>query len=160
MGKIRFYTDATRVGMPFVNINKGCSDKVIMLIDTGSTDNSLFAYAYKQAKEKYKEVEGGDHSLYGIEGKEAKAKCVVGTINFLGKDREMYFLVREDDEADAGLLLSEQMGFPVVGIIGTSFMVEHNWKIDFANQEIIIPEFDIWPEDFKKVLASKKSSKT
>ena len=160
MGKIRFYADATKVGMPFININEGGPEKVIMLIDTGSTYNSLFAYAYKQAKEKYKEVEGVDHFLYGIEGKEAKAKCVVGTINFLGKDREMYFLVKEDDETDAGLMLSEQVKFPVVGIIGTSFMVEHNWKIDFANQEIIIPEFDIWPDDFKKVLASKKSSKT
>ena len=160
MGKIRFYTDATRVGMPFININEGGSEKSIMLIDTGSTDNSLFAYAYNQAKEQFKEVEGVDNTLYGIEGKEAKAKCVVGTMNFLGKDREMYFLVREDDESDAGLLLSEQMGFPVVGIIGTFFMAEHNWKIDFANQEIIIPDFDIWPDDFKKILASKKSSKT
>ena len=158
MGKIRFYADATKVGMPFININEGGSEKVIMLIDTGSTYNSLFAYAYKQAKEKYKEVEGGDHFLYGIEGKEAKAKCVVRTMNFLGKEREMYFLVKEDDETDAGLLLSEQMGFPVVGIIGTFLMAEHNWKIDFANQEIIIPDFDIWPDDLKKVLASKKSS--
>ena len=151
MGKIRFYADATKVGMPFININEGGSEKVIMLIDTGSAENSLFAYAYKQAKEQYKEVEGVDNTLYGIEGKEAKAKCVVGTINFLGKDREMYFLVKEDDETDAGIMLSEQMGFPVAGIIGTSFMVEHNWKIDFANQEIIIPEFDIWPDDFKQL---------
>ena len=44
-------------------------------------------------------------------------------------------LVREDD--DAGVMLSQEMGFPVCGIIGTLFMAEHGWMLDFANQEVV-----------------------
>ena len=49
----------------------------------------------------------------------------------------MKFLVRGDD---AGIALSKAMGFSVIGMIGTYFMVEHGWVIDFANQEILIPD--------------------
>ena len=39
--------------------------------------------------------------------------------------------------------LSEEMGFPVCGNIGTHFMAEHDWMFDFANQEVIIPDTDV-----------------
>jgi hypothetical protein len=31
------------------------------------------------------------------------------------------------------------MGFPIVGIIGTLFMAEHDWVLDFGKQEVLIP---------------------
>ena len=154
MGKIRFYTDATKVGMPFININEGGFQNASMLIDTGSTENMLFGYVYQQAKDQLKEIDG-DYVIRGIDGNEKKGKCVVGTVPFCGKCHEMSFLVREDD--DCGLLLSKELGFNVIGIIGTFFMVEHGWTIDFAKQEIVIPDYDIWPEDFLKVKNQKRT---
>jgi predicted nucleic acid-binding protein len=53
----------------------------------------------------------------------------------------MSFLVRNDD--DAGKLLSEEMGFPIVGIIGTLFMAEYDWVLDFGKQEVQIPDTDV-----------------
>ena len=53
----------------------------------------------------------------------------------------MTFLVKEDDLA--GKQLSEEMGFPVCGFIGSRFMVEDGWVIDFAHQEIIISDTNV-----------------
>ena len=34
------------------------------------------------------------------------------------------------------------MGFPVASIIGTNFLAEHGWVIDFGKQEVILPVGD------------------
>ena len=60
---------------------------------------------------------------------------MVGSALLGGNRHEMSFLVREDD--DAGIILSQEMGFPVCGIIGTLFMAEHGWMLDFANLEVV-----------------------
>ena len=137
MGKNKFYADAAKVGMPFICVNEGGFKDVMFLIDTGSTDNVLFGYVYEQAKDQLKEAEGR-YTITGIDGKPKEVKPVIGYVPFCGKEYEMKFLVRDDD--DAGIALSQAMGFSVIGLIGTYFMVEHGWVIDFANQEILIPD--------------------
>ncbi len=133
MGRIKFYADAAKVGMPFMSISVE-GFQMIMMIDTGSTNNVLFRYVYQQVREQLREVET-DYTITGIDGKPNKVICVVGSA-LLGENRhEMSFLVREDD--DAGVMLSQKMGFPVCGIIGTLFMAEHGWMLDFANQEVV-----------------------
>ena len=133
MGRIKFYADASKVGMPFISINVE-GFQMIMMIDTGSTNNVLFRYVYQQVREQLREVET-DYTITGIDGKPNKVICVVGNALLGGNRHEMSFLVREDD--DAGIMLSQEMGFPVCGIIGTLFMAEHGWMLDFANQEVI-----------------------
>lgn len=137
MGKIKFYVDAAKVGMAFICVNEGGFKDVMFMIDTGSTDNVLFGYVYEQAKDQLKEAEGR-YTITGIDGKPKEVKPVIGYVPFCGKEYEMKFLVRDDD--DAGIALSQAMGFSVIGLIGTLFMVEHGWVIDFANQEILIPD--------------------
>ena len=61
----------------------------------------------------------------------------------------MTFLVRDDD--DAGIMLSEEMGFTVVGMIGTFFLAEHGWVLDFAKQEVIIPVTDVSVVELRKM---------
>ena len=136
MGKIKFYVDAAKVGMPFVCVNEGGFQNVVFMIDTGSTDNILFRYIYEQAKDQLEETDG-KFTVTGIDGKAKEVKQVIGYVPFCGKEYEMKFLVRGDD---AGIALSKAMGFSVIGMIGTYFMVEHGWVIDFANQEILIPD--------------------
>ena len=48
--------------------------------------------------------------------------------------------VREDNIA--GIELSKEMGSPITGLIGTFFMAEQAWIIDFMRQEIVIPVMD------------------
>ena len=69
MGKIRFYADASKVGLPFIEIkDEGDNDGSIWLVDTGSNDNILFGYIYRQVKDAMTPVEG-NYNLYGIDGK-------------------------------------------------------------------------------------------
>lgn len=133
MGKIKFYVDAAKVGMPFVCVNEGGFQNVVFMIDTGSTDK----YIYEQAKDQLEETDG-KFTVTGIDGKAKEVKQVIGYVPFCGKEYEMKFLVRGDD--DAGIALSNVMGFTVIGLIGTLFLAEHGWVIDFANQEILIPD--------------------
>ena len=79
----------------------------------------------------------GDYTVTGIDGQPQKVTRVSGYMPFLGKNHEMTFLVRDDD--DAGLMLSEAMGFNIIGIIGTLFMAENDWVLDFGRQEVLIP---------------------
>lgn len=146
MGKIKYYADATKVGMPFISINEGGFQNAVFMIDTGSTQNVLFSYVYEQAKDQFDEGEGR-FTLTGIDGKPKEVAPVIGYVPFCGKEYEMTFLVRDDD---AGIALSEAMGFMVIGMIGTLFMAEHGWVLDFAKQEVIIPDTDVCAKEFRK----------
>ena len=148
MGKIKFYADATKVGMPFVCVNERGFQNAVFILDTGSTGNILFGYVYEQAKDQLKEEEG-DYTVTGIDGQPQKVVRVIGNVPFCGKSYEISFLVRNDD--DAGKLLSEEMGFPIVGIIGTLFIAEHDWVLDFGKQEVLIPDTDVSIEDIRKL---------
>ena len=150
---IRFFADATIIGLPFIRVAEGDFEGLVLLIDTGSNDNIMFGYAHKELKNMFRAVEGTS-SLYGIDGKKTDVSHTRGKFSFCGKEHEMEFLVREDDEA--AMRLSEDMGFPIAGIIGTKFMVEHGWVLDFAHQEIVIPNTDVSVEDLPK-LKSKKN---
>lgn len=139
-GRIPFFADATDYGMPFIRISEGLMKGVIMMVDTGSNSNVLFGKGYEMLKDCFDAVEGHD-SLFGIDGKAVDTDLVEGTFMFCGKPYKMLFNVRKDDTMLEQLF--EQLGFPVCGIIGTNFMVEHNWTIDFGKQEIVIPKADI-----------------
>ena len=148
MGRIKFYTEATKAGMPFICINEGEFQNVVMLIDTGSTDNILFGNVYQQVCMQLKDVEG-EYTLFGIDGKLQSKKRVVGHMPFCGRKYEMSFLIQDNN--DAGKMLSENLGVTVIGIIGTLFMAEHDWIVDFGKQEVRIPDFDISIDDFRQL---------
>jgi len=147
MKKMKFYADATKVGMPFVCVNEGGFKNAVFLIDTGSTCNVLFKYIFEQAKDQLEETEG-EYTITGIDGIPKEVKPVKGYVLFCGKEYEMTFLVRDDD---AGIMLSKEMGFSVIGMIGTLFMAEHGWILDFANQEVIIPDTDVSVEELREM---------
>lgn len=146
--RIRFYSDALEKGVPFIQIAMGDFEGIVMMIDTGSNDNLLFGYAYHQLEEYLKPVET-QRNLYGLDGKPTVTNCARGSISLCGKEYEMLFLLREDDEAI--IRLSQDMGFPVAGIIGTYFMAEHGWMIDFGRQEVVIPASDISSSDLAAI---------
>ena len=138
--KMKFYADATKVGMPFICVNEGGFKNAVFMIDTGSTNNVLFRYIYEKAKDQLEKAEG-NYTITGIDGEPKEVIPVIGYVPFCGKEYEMTFLVRDDD--DAGIALSKAMGFTIVGLIGTLFLAEHGWVLDFANQEVIIPDTDV-----------------
>lgn len=135
--RIPFYADANEMGMPFIRISEGAFKGIVMVIDTGCTDNVMFGYAYQQLKDRMRPLEETVNQI-GIDGIGTTRKKASGTLAFCGKECEMTFVVREDNIA--GIELSNEMGFPITGLIGTFFMAEQGWIIDFMRQEIVIPE--------------------
>ena len=135
MKNIKTNTCVNRMGLPFIMIQEGEFKDLIFMIDTGSNDNILFGYAYQQLKDMMAPIEG-QNALYGIDGKPTLVNLASGKLTLFGKKHDMVFLIREDDEV--AKLLSQDMGFPICGILGTKFMLEHNWIINFAKQEILI----------------------
>lgn len=144
--KMRFFADVTEKELPFIQIPIDDTKGFTMLIDTGSNNNVMFGYAYEQLKDRMNETDG-TCLMYGIDGNPFTVINVEGTFSICGKENNMSFLLRTDDEA--GKLLSQDMGFPVAGIIGTKFMAEHGWMLDFAHQEILIPDMDVSEEEFR-----------
>ena len=135
MKNIKTNTCVNRMGLPFIMIQEGEFKNLIFMIDTGSNDNILFGYAYQQLKDMMAPIEG-QNALYGIDGKPTLVNLASGKLTLFGKEYDMVFLIREDDEV--AKLLSQDMGFPICGILGTKFMLEHNWIINFAKQEIVV----------------------
>lgn len=138
MGKITFYTDVFNSSTPFIRIEEGDFKGKIFLIDTGSSNNMLFDSTYQQMKGSLA-LEDGTIQQIGIEGNYREISHLEsGNITICGRDFGMVFLIVEDKIAKA---LEEDLGFAVCGIIGTPFMAEHDWKIDFAKQEITFPDY-------------------
>ena len=145
---IRFFGDATELGLPFIRVEEGEFEGLILMIDTGSNDNVMFGYAYSQLKDHMKLLDMTG-TLYGIDGTPAEVRYASWEVMLCGKKYEMTFMVRDDDKAF--MKLSHDVGFPVTGIIGTKFMAEHDWVIDFGKQEVQIPVTDISVDDLLRL---------
>ena len=146
--RIPFFADVTKTGLPFIQVKEGDFKGIIMLIDTGANDNLMFGYAFHQLED-YMTLTEMKSNIYGIDGNPSTSNFAVGTLCFSGKEYEMKFLVNENNEAITHL--SQEMGFPITGIIGTKFLAEHGWNIDFENQEILKPLSDISTSDIKVI---------
>ena len=145
---IPFFADPIEKGLPFIRIEEGDFEGLVMLIDTGSNDNSIFGFAYRQLEDLFTTIEG-QRNVYGINGNPIEVSCIRSCFTFCGKEYEMNFLLNKED--GAFVQLSQEMGFPISGIIGTSFMAEHGWVLDYGKQRVVIPIADISTTDLKTV---------
>ena len=119
-----------------------------MQIDTGSNDNSIFGFAYCQLEDLFTPIEG-ERKVYGMDGNAIVVSCIRGCFTFCGKEYEMNFLLNKED--GAFVQLSQEMGFPISGIIGTKFLAEHGWVLDYGKQEVVIPSSDVSTTDLDAV---------
>lgn len=145
---IPLFADPIEKGLPFIRIEEGDFEGLVMLIDTGSNDNSIFGFAYRQLEDLFTPIEG-ERKVYGMDGNAIVVSCIRGCFTFCGKEYEMNFLLNKED--GAFVQLSQEMGFPISGIIGTKFLAEHGWVLDYGKQEVVIPSSDVSTTDLDAV---------
>ena len=109
-----------KTGLPLI-VTSGKLKNLCFLIDTGATHNTLFDFVYEHFKDEFKLLDSTCRTM-GIEGIEA-------TFNFEGIDYTSTFSVL--DAADAIIQVQEETGVQIHGVLGTQFLIENKWIVDF-----------------------------
>lgn len=132
---IKFYIDVEQTYLPFIKVGIDDTRNIIMLVDSGSQDCIIFDYLYQEVKELFIKTENSTVT-HGIGGS-TETPYVVGKLYVAGKEFPSQFSVAG---SEVGQSLGKTVGFPVGGLIGTKFMLEYGWVIDYGRQAILIPK--------------------
>lgn len=73
--------------------------------------------------------------VFGIEGEETILNIISAEFYICGVKQQMEFHI---NNSKTGELISKYVKLPVCGIIGSGYMKEHGWIIDYADQVILI----------------------
>ena len=118
-----------KTGLPLII----SSDNLCFLIDTGSTHNTLFGFVYEHFKDRFK-VQEERCNIIGIDGVQHEAPTIEATFNFEGMNYTSYFAVLNASEAV--MQVQEETGVQIHGVLGTLFLVENKWIVDFEQLTI------------------------
>ena len=102
------------------------------ILDTGSSrcliDSNVVEY-FKNIVEPI-----GDYCISGIDGTKHKVDVVILPFNFEGYTDKPKFCVQQ--LSDAFKEITEDSGIQVHGLLGTDFLIENKWIIDFKELNI------------------------
>lgn len=76
----------------------------------------------------------GDYFISGIEGTKHKVDMIILPFNFEGQIYKPKFCVKP--LLDAFSCIEQESGIQVQGLLGTDFLLENKWIIDFNKIEI------------------------
>ena len=117
-----------KTGLPLI-VTSGKLKNLCFLIDTGSTNNTLFDFVYEHFKDEFKLLDSTCRTM-GIEGHYKETPVIEATFNFEGIDyNTSTFSVL--DATDAIMQVQEETGMQIHGILGIPFLVENEWIVDF-----------------------------
>ena len=118
-----------KTGLPLII----SSDNLCFLIDTGSTHNILFSFVYEHFKDRFKVLEE-KHNIIGVDGVQHEAPTIETTFNFEGMNYTSSFAVL--NASKAVMQVQEETGVQIHGVLGTLFLVENKWIVDFEQLTI------------------------
>ena len=114
-----------KTGLPLII----SSDNLCFLIDTGSTHNILFSFVYEHFKDRFKVLE-----VIGIDVVQHEAPTIEAIFNFEGMSYTSFFAIL--DASEAVVQVQEETGVQIHGVLGTQFLVENKWIVDFEKLTI------------------------
>ena len=121
-----------KTSLPLI-VTSGKLKNLCFLIDTGATHNVLFTYVFEHFKNEFRVLD--EHqSTMGIEGNYKECPTIEATFNFDGKDYSSVFAVL--DASDAVKQVQKETGIQIHGVLGTAFLLENNWIIDFETYNV------------------------
>lgn len=116
-------------GLPLI-VTSGKLKDMCFLIDTGATHNIIFSFVYEHLKDEFVLLKKKQSSM-GIEGNFQEWPTIKATLNFEGTEFTSTFTVL--DATKAITQVQQQTGIQIHGILGTSFLLENKWVIDYNN---------------------------
>lgn len=103
------------------------------ILDTGSTCSLIDSTVVEYFKDIVEPV--GDYCISGIEGTKHKVDIVTLSFNFEGQIYKPKFCVTP--LLDAFKSIEEENGIQVHGLLGTDFLLENQWIVDFRTLTLI-----------------------
>lgn len=128
-----------RTGLPLI-VTSGKLKNICFLIDTGSTHNTFFDFVYVHFKDEFKLFDSTYRTM-GIDGHYTETPVIEATVNFEGVDYTSTFVVLDASEAIAQV--QEETGVQIHGVLGTQFLMENRWIVDFKKCVITNKESSI-----------------
>lgn len=121
--------NSTRLPIIIVDI-KG--EHLCFILDTGSTCSLIDSTVVEYFKDIVEPV--GDYYISGIEGTKHKVDMVTLPFNFEGQLYKPKFCVKPLLDAFSGI--EKESGIQVHGLLGTDFLLENQWIINFKELNI------------------------
>ena len=103
------------------------------MIDTGATESILFSFVYDLFKNSFKHIDD-QGSVMSIDGTTYETPLVQATFNFENEAYTGSFLIFS--VSDAIKSIEDESGVQIHGVIGTRFLVENKWILDFEKCKI------------------------
>ena len=114
--------------LPVVTFFNG-DKKLNFLLDTGSTDSHINSAILPLLD--YKEVEGKDRDIIGVEGNRVNSKYCEIAFNYKGHEFINEFCIYDLSKAFA--TIKEESGVQIHGILGNQFFQRYKYILDFEN---------------------------
>lgn len=102
------------------------------ILDTGSTCSLIDSTVVEYFKDIVEPV--GDYFISGIEGTKHKVDMIILPFNFEGQIYKPKFCVKP--LLDAFSCIEQESGIQIHGLIGTDFLLENKWIIDFKENKL------------------------
>ena len=122
----------SKVQLPLI-IVKVKEKYICFILDTGSTCSLIDSTVVEYFKDIVEPL--GDYCISGIEGTKHKVDMITLPFNFEGQAYKPKFCVRP--LLDAFKSIEEENGIQVHGLLGTDFLLENQWIVDFRTLTLI-----------------------
>ena len=133
MSSIPLHYSLSRVGLPLIITSS--KPALCFLIDTGASHNVLFSFVYAELQHLFPAIElPNNTTIMGIDGSANNVSQVKGAITFEEKQSDVVFSVVDVTEAISRV--QKESGIQIHGILGTPFLVENKWILDFSKLNI------------------------
>ena len=120
------------IGLPVIPVK--VKDKHLsFILDTGSTCSLIDSNVVEYFKDIVEPV--GDYYISGIEGTKHKVDIITLPFTFEGQTYKPKFCVKPLLDAFKGI--EDDSGIQVQGLLGTDFLLENQWIIDFKELKLM-----------------------
>lgn len=121
----------TKTGLPTIPVEVK-NKKLCFILDTGSTCSLIDSTVVEYFKDIVEPI--GDYCISGIEGTKHKVDMIALPFNFEGQVYKPKFCVKSLLDTFKGI--EDESGIQVHGLLGTDFLLENKWIIDFKQLKV------------------------